>query len=209
MPIATGLYYFAHETTSHARPPVVLIHGAGGSHLSWPPQLRRLPEHRVYAPDLPGHGKSAGVGHQSIDDYLEDVLAFLSNIGIYSAIWVGHSMGSAVALKAALRCPDRVRALALLGGGARLRVAPSLLRGASDPTTFEGAVRTLGEKSFSPSSARIRELALQRLQTTRPAVLYGDLMACDAFNVTGDLPRISVPTLVVCGMEDRMMPQRY
>jgi pimeloyl-ACP methyl ester carboxylesterase len=45
---------------------VVLIHGAGGSHLDWPAELRRMPGQHVYALDLPGHGKSEGLGRQSI-----------------------------------------------------------------------------------------------------------------------------------------------
>ena len=43
-----------------ARPPLILIHGAGGTYLHWPSHLRRLPEQLVYALDLPGHGRSGG-----------------------------------------------------------------------------------------------------------------------------------------------------
>ena len=143
MPIAAGCYYFAHEANNHSRPPVILIHGAGGNHLSWPPQLRRLPDQRIFAPDLPAHGKSEGIGRHTIEDYVQDVLEFMSELKIYSAILVGHSMGSAVALSAAIRFPERVTALGLIGSGARLRVAPALLRAASDPSTFESAVRMI------------------------------------------------------------------
>ena len=52
-------------------------HGAGGDHLSWPSQLRRLSGYRVYAPDLPGHGKSQGHGRQGIPTYGEAVAACL------------------------------------------------------------------------------------------------------------------------------------
>ena len=120
MPTAASLYYFAHEADDHSRLPVILIHGAGGSHLSWPPQLRRLHHQRVFAPDLPAHGKSEGIGQHTIEDYVYDVLEFMCEIGIYSAILVGHSMGGAVALSAAMRFPDRVTALGLIGSGGRL-----------------------------------------------------------------------------------------
>jgi len=49
-----------------ARPPLVLVHGAGGTLTHWPPQLRRLPQTAVYALDLPGHGKSPGTGCTTI-----------------------------------------------------------------------------------------------------------------------------------------------
>ena len=208
MPIAAGCYYFAHAADDHSRPPVILIHGAGGDHLSWPPQLRRLPDQRMFAPDLPAHGKSEGIGSHAIEDYVHDVLEFMSELKIYSAVLVGHSMGSAVALSAAIHFPERVTALGLIGSGGRLRVAPALLRGASDPSTFENAVKMMVDASFSQSS-RIKELSTQRMIETRPTVLYGDLMACEAFDVMNQLCKLSLPALMVCGSDDRMTPLPY
>ncbi len=208
MPTAATLYYFAHEAGNRSRPPVILIHGAGGNHLSWPPQLRRLPDHRIFAPDLPAHGKSEGIGRHTIEDYVQDVLEFMSELKIYSAILVGHSMGCAVALSAAICFPERVTALGLIGGGARLRVAPALLRSASDPSTFENAVKMIMDASFSQSS-RIKELSTQRMMATRPTVLYGDLMACDAFDVMDQLCKLSFPALIICGSDDQMTPLTY
>ncbi len=209
MPTAAGLYYFAHEANDHSRPSVILIHGTGGNHLSWPPQLRRLPDQRIFVPDLPAHGKSEGLGRHTIEEYVQDVLEFMSELKIYSAILAGHSMGSAVALSAAIRFPERVTALALIGSGARLRVAPSLLRAASDPFTFESAVRTINDASFSSQSSRIKELSIQRMMETRSTVLYGDLMACDAFDVMDQLSKLSLPTLILCGSDDQMTPLHY
>ena len=209
MPTALGCYYFAHEANNHSRPPVILIHGAGGNHLSWPPHLRRLSDQRIFALDLPAHGKSEGLGHHAIEDYVHDVLEFMSEIGIYSAVLVGHSMGSAVALLAAIHFPERMIALGLIGSGARLRVGPALLRAASDRSTFESAVRMINEASFSSQLSRIKELSTQRMMETRPAVLYGDLVACDAFDAMDQLSKLSLPTLIVCGSDDQMTPLRY
>jgi len=204
MPVAANLYYFAHEADDHSRPPVVLIHGAGGSHLSWPPQLRRLHGQRIFAPDLPAHGKSEGIGHHAIEDYAHDILEFMSEIGLYSAILVGHSMGGAVALSAALCFPERVIALGLIGSGGRLRVAPALLHAASDSSTFGSAVRMINDVSFSSPSSRMKELSIQRMLETRPTVLYGDLLACETFDVGDRLSKLSLPALIVCGSDDRM-----
>ena len=209
MPTAVGLYYFAHEANDHSRPPVILIHGTGGNHLSWPPQLRRLPDQRIFAPDLPAHGKSEGVGRHTIEEYVHDVLEFMSELKIYSAILVGHSMGSAVALSAAIHFPERVTALGLIGSGARLRIAPSLLRAASDPSTFASAVQIIHDASVSSPSIRIKELSTQRMMETRSTVLYGDLMACDAFDVTDQLSKLLLPTLILCGSDDQMTPLHY
>ena len=208
MPTAAGCYYFAHEADNHSRPPVILIHGAGGNHLSWPPHLRRLPNQRMFALDLPAHGKSEGLGHHAIEDYVHSVLEFISELKIYSAILVGHSMGSAIALSAAIHFPERIIALGLIGSGARLRVAPTLLRLASDSSTFENAARMIHDASFS-SDTRTKELSLQRMLQMRSTVLYGDLMACDTFDAMDQLSKLSHPTLIVCGSEDQMTPLGY
>jgi len=62
MPIASDLYYHVYHEDNIL--PVVLIHGAGGNHLYWPSEIRRLPGFRVFALDLPAHGKSGGRAQQ-------------------------------------------------------------------------------------------------------------------------------------------------
>lgn len=207
MPVASGLYYFAHEAENFMRPPVILIHGAGGSHLSWPPQVRRQHNQRVFAVDLPGHGKSDGIGHQIVDDYAGEVVDFMKALGVNAAVLIGHSMGGAIALKIALQFAKRVLGLGLLGCGARMRVSPAILQSASNPSTFADAVRMVNDFSYAPQvGEKLKELGAQRLSEARPAVLYGDFLACNAFDVTEQVEEISVPSLILCGTEDRMMP---
>jgi pimeloyl-ACP methyl ester carboxylesterase len=210
MPVAAGLYYFAHEADNFSRPPAILIHGAGGNDLYWPPQIRRLHNQRVFAVDLPGHGKSEAIGHHTIEDYAVEIRAFMNVLNLNAAVLVGHSMGSAVALQMAIHAPGQVLGLALLGGGARLRVAPAILQSASDPATFADAVQMVNDYSFAPqTNRRLKELGLQRMSQTRPTVLYGDFLACEAFNEADRVGTISVPTLVLCGAEDKMTPLKY
>jgi len=210
MPTSANLYYFAHEADNFLRPPVILIHGAGGTHLSWPPQIRRLPNQRIFAVDLPGHGKSEGVGHQTIDDYAEHILDFMKAVRLNAAVLVGHSMGSAIALTVALHSPKQVSALGLVGSGSKLRVSPVILQNASEPSTFMDAVHMVNDFSYSEhAKARLKEQGEQKLSETRSTVLYGDFLACDAFNVTDQLSKISMPTLIVCGAEDKMTPPKY
>ena len=211
MPIAAEIYYHLYSKNHKAvRPPIVLIHGAGGTHLFWPPAIRRLSGYQVYALDLPGHGKSYGRGLQSISAYSAVVLKWMAAIGIHRAVFIGHSMGSAISLLLALDHPEQVSALALFGGGARLQVSQILLDSTSNPTTFNNAVAKIVQWSFSPnSSPRLKELASQRMAETRPSVLHGDFLACNEFNESGRIANISQPTLVLCGLEDKMTPPHY
>jgi len=210
MPTAAGLYYFAHGVENASRPPVLLIHGAGGTHLHWPPQVRRMEGQRIFAPDLPGHGKSGGIGRQMISEYAESVMDFMKALHLRSAVMVGHSMGSAIALTMAFEHPERVLGLGLLGSGAKLRVAPVILENVAYQPTFLKAVQMVNEMSYSLQfPPRLKELAAKRLAETRPAVLHGDFMACDAFDVRELINRVVVPTLVICGTEDKMTPLKY
>jgi len=210
MPTCNGLYYFLHEGGKSAAPPVVLIHGAGGSHLSWPPEMRRMSGARVYALDLPGHGKSGGVGKQHAADYAKAVIEFMDGTSLWKAVFIGHSLGSAVALSLALQAPERVAGLGLLSSGARLPVASTLLDNASNPATFPLARQALLDGIFSPQAdARLKEQTARLLAETRPTVLHGDLVACNIFDATGSLDELHTPTLILCGTEDRLTPLRY
>jgi pimeloyl-ACP methyl ester carboxylesterase len=189
---------------------VILIHGAGGSHLSWPPQIRRLADENIYAPDLPGHGKSEGAGRQSIDDYADDVFAFMQELKIRAAVIVGISMGSAIALNLALKYPGQVLGLGLLGSSSKLRVLPNLLEALGNPNTFEYAVNMVNENCFSSeTSQNLIELSKRSMLEIRPPVLLGDFLACNEFDITGQLDKINVPAFIICGAEDKMSPVKF
>ena len=188
-------------------PGVVLIHGAGGSHLAWPPELRRLPGATVYAIDLPGHGRSSGEGRDSIGDYARDVLSLMDGVGREEALLVGHSMGGAIAQMVALIAPRRVTGLLLLGTGARLQVSDAILDGLE--TQFDETVAAISKWSWGPEAdpewvAQGRQMMVE----AGPEVLRRDFIACNRFDVRDRLDEIPAPTRVLTGEEDRMTPPR-
>lgn len=210
MPSAAGLYYFSHLEEERGLAPVILLHGAGGNCLYWPPAIRRLQGIRIYAPDLPGHGKSPGIGRQSIPDYAASLLDFLHELTISKAIIVGHSMGSAIALHLAIHRPKHVLGLVLIGAGARLRVAPELLDNSASSATFPMALKYIEQNAYSGrADPRVRDLAMKQMAVVRPTVLRGDFLACNAFDEFGAINRVRAPALVICGKEDRFTPLRY
>ena len=127
-----GRLWIADHRRQRQRPAALFIHGAGGSHLSFPAALRQLPSISPILVDLPGHGRSPGAGRASIADYALDIVALLDALAIDSAIMLGHSMGGAVAQWLALEHAARVDALVLAGTGARLPVNPALIQGVID-----------------------------------------------------------------------------
>jgi pimeloyl-ACP methyl ester carboxylesterase len=210
MPVAAEIYYHINEHPEHRlHLPVVLIHGAGGNHLYWPSEVRRLAGCPVYALDLPGHGKSQGRGQQSIQAYVQNILAWLLEVGLPRAIFVGHSMGSAIALNLALEHREHVIALGLVGAAARIPPPAGSLEDSASQTTFNAAVQRLTADAFSPQAApHLVELAANRMAETRASVVHGDLIACAAFDITRQLHRIRKPTLIITGADDKLTPVR-
>jgi pimeloyl-ACP methyl ester carboxylesterase len=210
MPIAADIYYHEYKKGDEGqRPPVILLHGAGGTHLYWPVEIRRLAGYHVFALDLPGHGKSVGRGQQSIAGYAAAIKAWLDELHLHRTVFIGHSMGSAVTLTLALDYPDQVIGLGILGGAPRLRVAADILENSASSTTFHNAIEMIVARSFSPQAPqRLVELAGQRMLEIRPSVLHGDMLACDLFDESERIGNIQQPTLVLCGAEDQMTPLR-
>jgi len=190
-------------------PPLVLLHGAGGTHRHWPEEIRSLPGQRVLALDLPGHGRSPPPGLASIEAYAGSVRAALDELG-EAAIVGGHSMGGAIVLLLALEARERVAGLVLVGTGAKLRVAPSLLEATKDPEAAERVGEVMADWSFAGSTgAALREDFVREVREGARGVLHDDLGACDVFDVMSRVGEIRAPTLVVCGTEDRLTPPKY
>src|SRR5262245_45532779 len=84
-------------------PPLVFVHGFGGSSAAFAPQLEYFRrDHRVVAIDLPGHGASGPErGAPSIGSFADDLAWLCGELGLYRPVVVGHSMGGQVALELA------------------------------------------------------------------------------------------------------------
>jgi pimeloyl-ACP methyl ester carboxylesterase len=165
---------------------------------------------RVFAPDLPGHGKSSGIGRQSIVAYAASILDFLGALNITKAVIVGHSLGGAVALHLGIHNPRHVLALGLLGAGARMRVAAELLDNSASAATLPLALRFIERNAYGErADRRMRAQAMHQMASIRPTVLHGDLLACNSFDEFEGVRKVRAPALVICGDEDQLTPLRY
>jgi pimeloyl-ACP methyl ester carboxylesterase len=185
---------------------LLFLHGAGGSRFVWQHQALAFPRARIL--DLPGR---AGGAPSGVDGYLDAIRASLKlDIRGPAAphVVAGHSLGSAIALQWALRYPDEVRGLILVGAGAKMRVNPAWLAGIA--AGEREAIEEFGAWWFGPAAQpRLREKSLALLRATPPEVLLADLRAADAFDVMADLGRVAVPTLIICGADDRLTPVKF
>lgn len=96
--------------------PVLFVHGNWGSASWWEPLLARLPaRYRGIAYDVRGRGETTGPDSSyAIDALAADLLAFATAVGAERFHLVGHSLGTAIAMQAALDAPERVRSLAAI-----------------------------------------------------------------------------------------------
>jgi pimeloyl-ACP methyl ester carboxylesterase len=200
--------YFTRPMKVAGGPVLLLVHGAGGTHLDWPKEIQRLPGTAVYNLDLPGHGRSAGPGRSSIDEYTDVVQKFIEVLGLQDVTITGHSMGGAIAQTLALRGLPQVTRVVIVGSSARLRVSPNVLDVAL--TEPEVAVDFIIRSSWgSDAPDALASRGKKSMLQTDSAVLYGDFLACDCFDIRTKLNQIHIPTLVISGTEDKIIPLKY
>ena len=117
---------------------VVLVHGIAGSAETWDPVLRAYErtgcDRLLLAPELLGHGESAGVGGDfSLGAYANGLRDLLSVLGHRRVTVVGHSLGGGVAMQFAYQFPEMCTRLVLVSSGGLGRGVSPLLRAASLP----------------------------------------------------------------------------
>ena len=197
------------DSLKASRRRVVFLHGAGGSHHTFRDQWAGLKGvARLVIPDLPGHGRSGGPPLESVDACAAWVVEFVKEIGLDRFILAGHSMGGAIALQVALGGRKGLEALVLLGTGARLRISPVIIDGIRERFR-EFAPELVGWMTSAASSDLLREDVTSDVLSTRPATFLADFHACNGFDVMNRLDAIRVPTLVINGDDDRLIPLKY
>jgi pimeloyl-ACP methyl ester carboxylesterase len=115
--------------------PAVFVHGLLGSHRTWAHLVAELAEdHRVIAPDLFGHGGSAKPrGDYSLGAHAATLRDLLDELGLGRVTLVGHSLGGGVTLQFAYLFPDRLERLVLVSSGGLGRELNPLLRAPTLP----------------------------------------------------------------------------
>lgn len=197
---------------------LVFLHGLGGGHAAWKDQLPYFAArgYRAMAWDQPGYGASPMVNPYDFEHVASALRQLLEHVGGPPAVLVGHSMGGFVAQEAFGRYPHLVKALVLAftspafgGSGGEFqrqfiasRIAP-LDEGKSMADIAARLMPAMrGARSTSGGLAHA-----ERVMAGVPASTYRKAVALlTTFDRRELLPRITVPTLVLAGADDRTAP---
>jgi pimeloyl-ACP methyl ester carboxylesterase len=212
-----------------AGPPIILIHGFGGSMWQWEYQQHALSQHfRVLTPDLPG----AGLSDKSAIDYRPDEMlnffvGFMDAVKIPQATLVGNSMGAGLAIGMALAHPTRVAKLVLIGGLPQhvmeKLTSPSIRRAleTSAPAwlvsfgnlLFGGLVTESVLKEIVYDPTLLTPAVIERSNRNRrgpglirPIMTVRENLPLWESGFATRLGEIIHPTLVLWGVEDRVFP---
>jgi pimeloyl-ACP methyl ester carboxylesterase len=206
-------------------PPLLFIHGVAGLWQNW---LLNIPafmgSHRVLAPDLPGFGRSPMPAHKiTIQGYAEAVDGLCDALGIDCPVVVGNSLGGFVAAELALAFPTRVEKLVLVSAAGLsieyMRREPLL---ALARAWAMAATRAGARSEAMIRRPRLRRVALQSVVRYPERLSYpltwelvqgagkpGFIDAMEAltdYSFRDKLTQIEVPTLIVWGRNDMLVP---
>src|SRR5512140_3097100 len=137
-------------------PALVLIHPAASDRSHYTEVISRLGHRRVIALDLRGHGESGAGTGVGIDDIAHDVLAVCREAGVERAVYCGHSMGGAIALRAAMLDRPRAAGVTMLDGAVlmpepiRRQSLENLVPALEGPHWLEALRGYFGERMFGP-----------------------------------------------------------
>lgn len=180
--------------------PVVLVHGLGVSGRYLLPTAGVLSRAaRVHVPDLPGHGASAPPppGSMSVPALAGALVSWCEAAGITDAVFVGNSFGCQVVARLAAQASSLCAATVLVG--------PTV-----DPEArsfHRQMIRWLADVPREP--LRLVPVVARDYLTTSPRRLVLALRAMLADRIETVLPCVEVPTVVVRGSRDPIVPQRW
>lgn len=197
-------------------PPVVCVHGLGGSSNTFTPLMPALARSRVVRVDLPGSGRSQRAeGRLSIERHAEVMMGVCARLSIARAHWVGHSMGTIVLQHLAASAPELVASLALFGpltnppDTARIALRSRAQKAREGIAAMHEITQSLLGTSLS---ADTRERSPLAVAFVRESLMHQDgeayARSCEALADAqpAAIERIDAPVLLITGDEDGVAP---
>lgn len=204
-----------HYLTGGQGTPLIVIHGGSGGARAWLKNMAELAEnYTVYAPDLPGFGHSQPIdGDYYIPELAEFVDKFSQTLGLDSFHLMGHSFGGGIVLHYALEFPQKIKKLVLVSSLCLGREIALWVRILSNCTICRGV--TAVAMTLLRSVKWLIELTLSPIEYIVPyskfTLSLGKKITSLKEQTTVLFHRLSevlVPTLVVWGEKDPIVPAR-
>lgn len=212
-PTSSGSLHYVLDGPSDA--PVLVLSNSLGTTLSmWERQLPLLTSHfRVLRYDQRGHGRSsAPPGPYTVAELGGDVLELLDGLGVARASFVGLSFGGMVGMWLGAHAPERVERLVLCCTAAVLPPAQlwtdraAAVRAKGTEPLYPGLLERWFTPGFPEAEPKVAALIHEMLASCDAEGYAACCEAIGAFDASGDLARITAPTLVIGGREDPVAP---
>ncbi|MGE7824623.1 alpha/beta fold hydrolase [Paenibacillus sp. NPDC093718] len=212
MPIFKGrevdLYY---EVKGEGKP-LVFTHGASWNHEQWRPQVDYFSrQYQTVVWDVRGHGSSSLPGGKvDSEDFSRDLADLLSGLGIEKAILCGLSLGGHISLQTAVRYPEKVAALVLIGTPftnafnwyERMFVPLNRWSSYLMPMSLSGKMQGKMLSKYNKNNQAYIEKAFRSIPHSNWVRIWDAVTRMDS---TQDLYKIHCPTLLLQGESDTMI----
>lgn len=193
--------------------PLLIIHGGNSHGRVWANNLKDLyKNYTVYVPDLPGFGMSQSLeGNYYVPELVDFINKFTGSIGLESFNLLGHSLGGAVATTYALQFPGKVKRLVVIDSMCFGQEIALWVRVLSTPTFCH----SIGKATVSlfKGFKWLMEAAFRSMEFIIPFSEASLVIGCSAVNLQTQsmvlkhrLSEIAIPTLVIWGKSDRIVP---
>lgn len=185
---------------------LIFIHGSGAYGGIWRYQTDFFPASDAI--NLPGHLQ--GQILNSIEEYADWLREYIRGKGYTDVVLAGHSFGGAIALMYALKYPQELKGIIIIGSGARLRVHPRYL------TPLEEAIKgdlqdwyQVLEEMHRLIPEDYKREVIEQQKAIDTTVTLNDYLCCDKFDVMDKVQEIKLPALIICGELDVQTPVKY
>lgn len=191
--------------------PLVLIHGLGEVKEGWRHQYELADQYELIIPDLRGHGECTRTEGISIPNFAADVISLLNELNIENAHILGLSMGGAVAQEIYRQSPSLCRSLMLVS---TFHFFPEKLKSIlfeNRKAKFDSVTASGKEKEYLARMAlyswdKDTVQTFNQLFKPKHETFIKSLKTCLEVNNRSLLPQIRVPTLIVGGQYDSVLP---